>query len=145
MTDMQQISTVPNVWVDTASGMTYIGRDGQTLESILAEREASLTAPAPPAPIAPLEPWRFKAVVSLAFPPPEGGQLLDGLKAAIVAAITDPVQQAVALAMLESPPGGLYSIDNPLFSDASLMAATGKTAADIQSMWQQGLKLPDIN
>lgn len=42
---MQRLPDAPNAWVDTETGVIYIGRDDQTVESILQEASAAANAP----------------------------------------------------------------------------------------------------
>ncbi len=43
---MERLPEAPNAWVDTETGVVYIGRDDQTLESILQEASAAEIDPA---------------------------------------------------------------------------------------------------
>lgn len=82
-----------------------------------------------------LEPWRFWAVVGMAFPN-------DGLRTLIAAAFAkDATKQAVALARLDYPPGGVFDRADPLFNHPALLAAAGKTSDDIDALWQQASAL----
>jgi len=82
-----------------------------------------------------LEPWRFWTVVNKTFPE-------DGLRNAIKAAFANDIdKRAEALAKLDNPPGGTFDRDDPLFTDADLMAVLGLNAAAIDALWGQAWKL----
>jgi hypothetical protein len=99
------------------------------------------TPPPPPVIIPPLEPYQFMQVVAAVFAPTDPLDPLSGLKTIVATAITDAAEKYRALSMLIAPPGGRYYITDPLFSNEQLLAATGKTADDIEAMWAQGLAL----
>lgn len=59
------------------------------------------------------------------------------LEAAVAGAITDPIQQAVALSAIDHPPNGMYHRDNALFSNPDILSALSLTASQIDTTWLQ--------
>lgn len=101
--------------------------------TINAEKKAAIEA-AQGSDFQPLEPWRFWAIVELS------GMGEETLRAA-VDLIPDDTFKIVAKAKLANPPGGVFNRDDPLFSNSFLMMQLGKTAEEIDQLWQQALAL----
>ncbi|MDP3316178.1 MAG: hypothetical protein Q8M47_08935 [Devosia sp.] len=58
----------------------------------------------------------------------------------VMASIPDPVTRALALNDWANAP--VYDRDNPLFNDASLIAAAGMTPAQVDALWMAAKDLP---
>lgn len=86
----------------------------------------------------PLEKWRFWTIVR--SPGSVGEANLRGA----IEAHPDGNFKALALSLLDDPPGGLYWRSNPLFRDGTLLAALGLDEAAVNTMWMQAhaLSLP---
>lgn len=86
----------------------------------------------------PLEKWRFWTVVR------SPGSLGEARLRGAIEAHPDEVFKAMALSLLDDPPGGLYWRSNPLFADATLLGALEIDAAAVNTMWMAGhaLSLP---
>jgi len=117
-----------NIWRDNETGVTYIGRDGQSLESMLQEAADAATIPVPEN-FQPLNPYQFRAMIAIA-----------GIEQAIddaVAAIPDVMQKAVARAKLDYALA--FHRDDPLIS--MLAPTVGLTDDQIDTMWRQAVQL----
>lgn len=118
-------------WQNDETGMVYVGRVGQSLESLLEE----CTAMPPPAEaieqtsLPPLEPWQFRAMLDI-------GGIAQAVDDAI-AAIAETTERAVAKARFE------YSLsfrrDDPLI--AMLAPAVSLTDEQIDALWSQAVQL----
>ena len=59
----------------------------------------------------------------------------------VMATIPDPVTRALALNDWANAP--VYDRDNPLFNDASLIAAAGMTPAQVDALWMAAKDMPE--
>lgn len=121
-------------WQNDETGVVYVGRDGQSLESILQEAaeaaEAAEGQPYPPPPGLPtLKPWQFRAMLDI-------GGIAQTVENAI-AAMADPTQRAVAKARLDYSIE--YSRNDPLV--IQLAPVVGLSDAQIDALWSQAAQL----
>ncbi|MBN9308797.1 MAG: hypothetical protein J0I99_00770 [Devosia sp.] len=86
----------------------------------------------------PLEKWRFWTVVR------SPGSIGEANLRGAIEAHPDGNFKALALSILDDPPGGLYMRSNPLFADATLLGTLGLTEAAVNAMWNSAhaLTLP---
>lgn len=84
----------------------------------------------------PLEKWRFWSIVRMP------GSIGEANLRGAITGHPDAAFVAVALSMLDDPPGGLYWRSNPLFADAALLGALGLNEATVNALWDSAHALP---
>jgi hypothetical protein len=80
----------------------------------------------------PLEAWRVWTIADISS--------LD-IPAGIEASDASATIKAVARNQWKAPPGGYFTRDNPLFSNADFLTAFSKTADDINTLWDAAATL----
>jgi hypothetical protein len=77
----------------------------------------------------PLEKWRFWSIVRMP------GSIGEANLRGAIAAHPDGAFSAIALSMLDDPPGGMYWRSNPLFANAAFLGSLGLNEAAVNAMW----------